>query len=521
MNRLAMTDCWALGLSVVVAIGCGDNSQTGTPPGANGGSGTGLPTTMGSGGAGVTAGTGPGPGPGPGPSPGPDSGGSVASGGVAGMVGMAGTTATAGSGGAAAQATCTFTIPPATISAKIATVGIVEFSTDLAGLSAARIEFGLDTNYGMVAPVDVAAANHRTLLLGMKQRKTYHFRVVATGSAGPCQSTDQTIMTGSLPNGFPTIDVATKTQNKAELYGGFLLTGAYVMGGGGSGSPAYIVDQDGDVVWAYQVGSDVTGANMSIDGKYMWINSAQVPEGNTNVHRVSMDGTMDENLSTQFKGLNHTLQVLPDESVAFCAYSGNGCDDVKLRHPDGMVDTLYNSGTATGNNGKCTCNGIGYSETDNALVVSELVSNKYFKVKIADKSLVWVLGGTAPNDFTGDGSTWERQHGVHVLGADRLLFFNNGALAGSGSLAVELLLDTTAKTAKKAWTYQASPGIANIIMGDVQRLKNGNTIVAYSTKGVVHEVNAKGMLLEAWSWPIGGALGYISKRKSLYGPPER
>ena len=58
-------------------------------------------------------------------------------------------------------------------------------------------------------------------------------------------------------------------------------------------------------------------------------------------------------------------------------------------------------------------------------------------------------------------------------------------------------------------------------MGDVQRLKNGNTIVAYSTKGVVHEVNAKGMLLEAWSWPIGGALGYISKRKSLYGPPER
>jgi hypothetical protein len=298
------------------------------------------------------------------------------------------------------------------------------------------------------------------------------------------------------------------------------LTGAYVQGGGGSGSPAYIVDQDGDVVWAFNVGSDVTGAHMSFDGKYMWINSAQVPEGKTNLHRVTMDGTMDEDLSTQFKGLNHTLQVLPDESVAFFAYSSNGCDDVKLRHPDGMVETLYNSGTATGGKA-CHCNAIAYSETDKSVVVSELESNKYFKVKIADKSLVWVLGGTAPNDFTGDGATWSRQHGVHVLGADRLLFFNNGSLGGGGSAAIELLLDLNAKTAKKAWTYQASPGIANDIMGDVQRLKNGNTIVAYSTKGALHEVNAQGMLLQSWSWPIGGAFGYISKRKSLYGPPEK
>jgi hypothetical protein len=274
------------------------------------------------------------------------------------------------------------------------------------------------------------------------------------------------------------------------------------------------------VVWAFNVGSDVTGAHMSFDGKYMWINSAQVPEGKTNVHRVSMDGTMDEDLSTQFKGLSHTLQVLPDESVAFFAYSGNGCDDVKLRHPDGKVDTLYNSGTATGKSGDCHCNGIDYSATDKSLVVSELNSNKYFKVKIEDKSLVWVLGGTAPNDFTGDGATWSRQHGVHVLGVDRLLFFNNGGLGGSGSLAIELALDLTAKTAKKVWTYQASPGIANDIMGDVQRLKNGNTIVAYATKGALHEVNAQSALLQSWTWPIGGAFGYISKRKSLYGPPE-
>jgi hypothetical protein len=514
VSRLAMTDCLLFALSVWASTSCSDAGQPVGSPGASGSGSGGLPATTGGGGAGVvpgagTTGTGTG-------------GGGMAMGGMPGTAGTvaAAGSATAGSGGAVTQANCTFTIPAATTSAKIATVGIVEFSTDLAGLSAAQIEFGPDTNYGMVAPVDLTAANHRTLLLGMKQRKTYHFRVVATGSSGQCQSMDQTVMTGSLPNGFPTISVETKTQNKAELYGGFLLTGAYVQGGGGSGSPAYIVDQDGDVVWAYNIGSDVTGAHMSIDGKYMWINSAQVPEGKTNVHRVSMDGTMDEDLSTQFKGLSHTLQVLPDESVAFFAYSSNGCDDVKLRHPDGMVDTLYNSGTATGVK-MCHCNAVAYSEADKSLVVSELNSNKLFKVKIEDKSLVWVLGGTAPNDFTGDGSTWTRQHGVHVLAADKLVFFNNGALGGGGSVAIELLLDLGAKTAKKAWTYQASPGIANDIMGDVQRLKNGNTIIAYSTKGALHEVNAQSTLLQSWSWPIGGAFGYISKRKSLYGPPEK
>jgi len=391
----------------------------------------------------------------------------------------------------------------------------VEFSTDLAGLSAAQIEFGLDTSYGMVAPVDVAATNHHTLLLGMKQRKTYHYRIVATGTAGECASPDQTVMTGSLPNGFPTITVNTK--DATSLYGGFLLTGSYVSGGGSSGTPAYIADKDGEVVWAFNVGSDVTGARMSIDGKYMWINSAQVPQGKTNVHRVSMDGMTDENLSDQFTGLNHVLTVLPDESIAFFAYGSNGCDDVKIRHPDAKVETLISAGTATGQSA-CHCNGISYSAEDKSLVVSELDSSKYFKVKIEDKSLVWVMGGTGKNDFTGDGATWTREHGVHVLSATRFVFFNNGAMGGGGSTAIELLLDLGAKTATKAWTYKAAPGIQNDIMGDVQRLKNGNTIIAYSTKGVLHEVDAQSKLLQEWTM---ATFGYVEKRKSLYGPPER
>jgi hypothetical protein len=92
---------------------------------------------------------------------------------------------------------------------------------------------------------------------------------------------------------------------------------------------------------------------------------------------------------------------------------------------------------------------------------------------------------------------------------------------GAGSQVHELLLDLTAMTATRVWTYTAMPRISNIQLGDVQRMSNGNTVAAYSTQGVLQEVDAQGNLLQEIVWPLGGAFGYIHKRASLYGPPPR
>src|SRR5262249_31735295 len=101
------------------------------------------------------------------------------------------------------------------------------------------------------------------------------------------------------------------TMNANALYGGFLVTGQYVTNGT-SGSPAYILDADGDFVWVYNTPNDVTGAIMDYAGTHMWINSANVPSGGQHVRRVAMDGSTDEDLSSQFAGANHQLTVLPD-----------------------------------------------------------------------------------------------------------------------------------------------------------------------------------------------------------------
>jgi hypothetical protein len=77
-------------------------------------------------------------------------------------------------------------------------------------------------------------------------------------------------------------------------------------------------------------------------------------------------------------------------------------------------------------------------------------------------------------------------------------------------------------SATQVWSYTASPAQANQVMGDLQRMPNGNTVVAYSTRGVIDEVNATGTLLQRLtSAGAGATFGYIEKRATLYGPPPR
>src|SRR5262245_25777422 len=248
------------------------------------------------------------------PSSTPGTGGSTATGGTTGPGGNA--AGTTGAGGASVS--CTFTTS-SSLSSMIATVGIVTWSTTLSGIQSARIDFGLTTSYGMPAPVDLTQPSYRTLLLGMKTSSMYHFRITAANGNGECTSPDYTITTGPLANGL--VKPTVTTTNAAALSGGFLLTGQYVRNTGGRG-PAYILDKDGDYVWWYNIEDYVTGVAMDYAGTHIWINNHPPDLTQAKVHRVTMDGLTDEDLSTQMYMLSHQLTVLPDETVAFYASDG-------------------------------------------------------------------------------------------------------------------------------------------------------------------------------------------------------
>ena len=272
---------------------------------------------------------------------------------------------------------------------------------------------------------------------------------------------------------------------------------------------------------------------MDYAGTHMWINSANVPSGSAHVRRVAMDGSTNEDLSAQFTGANHQLTVLPDETVAFYGYGSNGCDDIKERSPSGTTKTIVNSRTAHGGTGACHINNIQYSPDDQTLVFSDLDNNVLTKITRTG-TVVWVLNGVGAagitNGFTGD--TWAGgEHGIHVLGLDKLLIFNNNSNAPGGrdddgsrnQRRLDRARDQAGSHGQEGdqdlvykgsgMTYQ------NDVMGDVQRLSNGNTIIAFSTKGIIVEVDASG------NGPADAEdnsnFGYIHKRATLYGPSPR
>ena len=272
---------------------------------------------------------------------------------------------------------------------------------------------------------------------------------------------------------------------------------------------------------------------MDYAGTHMWINSANVPSGSAHVRRVAMDGSTNEDLSAQFTGANHQLTVLPDETVAFYGYGVE-----RLRRHQGALAERHDQDDRQLPHRARRHRRVPHQQHPvlaGRPDAGVLRPRQQLLTKVTRTgTVVWVLNGLgAPgitNGFTGD--TWAGgEHGIHVLGLDKLLIFNNNSKApggatttapgtDDGSIALEIKLDLTAKKATKAWMYKGSgTSFQNDVMGDVQRLSNGNTIIAFSTKGQIIEVDAGGTVLQTLKTTSN--FGYIHKRATLYGPSPR
>jgi Arylsulfotransferase (ASST) len=406
----------------------------------------------------------------------------------------------AGAAGGDSAPTCAFTVSSA-LSSSIQTVGIVEWSSDLAAIQSASIEFGLDESYGQRAPVDLTAPNHHTLLLGMKPSRTYHFRIAVQGDSVSCKSRDFLLTTGPVANGLPGVSL---TDHGGPSAGGFFLSSFLTSG------PAFVLDADGDYVWSYGTG-EMGRAALTHDGKYLWYAAVNVAGGAPSMKRVTLDGLEETDFTADFGEIHHDFTLLPDDTIAFLQHDGDS-DRVMERAPDGSVSEVFAVGAALGET-HTHANSLHYFAGDDTYTVSELATSSFIKVTRAG-DVVWILGGTH-GDFTGDGASWENQHGHQVLAADRLLFFSNGPADGD-STALEVKLDLANMTATRTWQYE--PGQHCLIFGDVERLANANTLVTFSTLGLVHEVTADGQLVRELTWDLGGALGYATHLGSLYPP---
>lgn len=429
---------------------------------------------------------------------------------AAGMAATAGTSAVAGASGMGAGGTgdpptpsgSLFTVASMLASAADAkaptTVGIVTWSVTTLTLTSAYIEFGKDTTYGMQAPVDLAQADYRTLLLGMKPATAYHFRVVASDGSKQYASDDYTIQTGAATTAVKIGKFDIKQEMGRER--GFIVLSYW---GGTGSSVAFILDADGDIVWAYDLGMSggIARARMSYDGHDLWAVTAD--NSGQSIRRVGMDGMNAQTYSSTKS--SHDIAAVSGSTMAYLDYSVS-CNDITEIDPSGTTKKVFTASGTFGN--QCHGNALRYSEDEDEFTFS-VVDKDVIRVSRAGQK-TWSLTTTV----MGGNSTWGGvNHGNHLLADSILIFANKGGANGSSAM-IEYDF-----TGKEISSYEA--GVTSANLGDVQRLPGGNTLVDFSNANVVHEVDSTGTLLVEITGASGTKFGYATWRPTLYGPsPE-
>jgi hypothetical protein len=206
------------------------------------------------------------------------------------------------------------------------TVGIVTWSVSGIVPESAEIRFGLDTRYGMTAPVDLNETAYRTLLLGMKPSRTYHFRVIAQGSGRQYGSADYTVETGPATNLVSPIQTVV---NEEAVAPGFIITESTTFHRNSQDpgeSIIYIIDKDGEVVWWYQNDIGWTSrALMSYDGKRIWMVPDTGNYGGSPLQMVSMD-TLETELFEA--GVSHDATIVDENTIGYIEYAEGDCGSV-------------------------------------------------------------------------------------------------------------------------------------------------------------------------------------------------
>ena len=249
--------------------------------------------------------------------------------------------------------------------------------------------------------------------------------------------------------------------------------------------------------------SGITRARMSADGQSMWAIRESLQ--GAPLQRVTMDGLTPQTYSNVVA--SHDITPVSGEVMAYLDYGESDCDSIFEIDNAGNTQEVFESTNVTGTAGSmqsCHGNAVRYSMTENAYTFSD--HRQDVAVVSRTGTLMWKLTDVV----SGGNAAWGgSQHGHHLLAGSLLIFANAGAGNGA-SQAIEYGLDGSLIK-----TFNSAGQATNF--GDVQRLSNGNTIITYSTDGLIQEVDVNDtVVLQA---EASSSFGYVSFRDSLYGLP--
>jgi len=127
-------------------------------------------------------------------------------------------------------------------------------------------------------------------------------------------------------------------------------------------------------------------------------------------------------------------------------------------------------------------------DDDNNILISSRHIDEITKINRSTGAIIWRFGGKN-NMFAilNDTMRFSHQHDIRRINNGNITFFDNGSFRfPEYSRAVEYSLDEVNHTASLVWQFQRNPQVVSSWGGNVQRLSNGNTFIAWG--GAVNTV---------------------------------
>lgn len=432
----------------------------------------------------------------------------------------------------------------ATLEDDIPTVAWVRWETDDPGTS--WVEYGPTKDLGRTTvPGTVASTAHAVLLAGMSPRSTWYWRAVTEIDGERHKSQMMSLETGVAPRELPEVE---NTSYDASL----ALPGYTITTSLGSNAWLIVFDTEGNPVWwkAADEGTVFAQVRLSPDGTSILYNVASLNFGTDvgEIRRIRLDG---EQLSaTRTVMGHHDFVGLPEGGFAYIAadtrewvnpddgetYTVVG--DTLMEVPEGATDDSGNRAVWSTWDDLTVAvsptedddfypfgldwthsNSLKFDEDTGTYVMSVRKEDAVAQIDRASGDLLWTLGGVA-SDFTrAEGRAFVGQHSPEFIAADRFMLFDNGDINAPDaySEAVEYSVDLDARTYTPVWHYDLGQRISSYLLGDVERLANGNTLIAWGSGGTITEVTPDGETAFQVSLSIGAAIGFTHHIDALGG----
>ncbi|HIA03138.1 MAG TPA: hypothetical protein EYN66_14735 [Myxococcales bacterium] len=109
--------------------------------------------------------------------------------------------------------------------------------------------------------------------------------------------------------------------------------------------------------------------------------------------------------------------------------------------------------------------------------------------------------------MTGVGQFQVWQHRFRWISPNRLLLFDNGEAERQASRAVEYEINWSENTAQQVWSHYSDPISYTYLLGDVERLASGDTLICWGDQGRIDLVTPDGEV--TWTLQVDGKLGYF------------